>query len=365
MKLLCAVQNFRQGWGGVPEAARLFARVLAPSGASVDVVDLGRLHRCVEDLELLPGLDAIADQFDPSGVRDYDALLIMGPWQNPRRVAELLAVRSTSQPLVYLPRGGLARIEFSRLRDLRKWPYLALIERRIIKAARAVVYSSECEKRHTVRLGRNPPDELVIPDFFAASGATSAMDSGDGELRFGFLAEISPRKGLVPLIEAFALFARTVGGKRRLRLRVGGSVRKGCEAYEARARELALRVPANAQVEFLGPVDHERRTGFYAETDVMLVPSLFESYGLTVLEGLAAGCAVVAGPQIGALEYLPAHDRLAVARSTEPADLADALTSQAHTLGPERREGTTAFAVEAIDALNRLALDRWSELLRR
>lgn len=250
------------------------------------------------------------------------------------------------------------------MRDLKKWPYLFLIERRLIGAAKATVYSSVCEQRHTVHMARNLSEEHIIPDFFAAGASEPAPQGDDTELRFGFLAEISPRKGLVPLVDAFVRFTRSVAGDRRYCLRVGGSVRKGCEGYAAQARELAQRAPANAQIDFLGPIDHASRARFYAETDVMLVPSLFESYGLTVLEGLAAGCAMVAGPQIGALEYLPDNQRLCVARSIEPDDLAEALASQARTFDSSQRLPTGDYAARSIDALNRLALDRWNTLLR-
>jgi len=368
MRLLCLGQHFRQGWGGLPESARLLARELAPLGISVDVFDRGRLHRRIELLDLLPEPDFIADTFDPATLPDYRALLIFGPWQDPRAIWPLLRARRDSQTLVYLPRGGMCRIEFSRPRDLKKWPYLYLIERGIIRSGSAIVYSSECERDHTVRPVRGLASEWIIPDFFSPLPPPEFTPSGGAErpVRFSFMAEISPRKGLVPVLEAFLDFSRSLPSVRAVQLTIGGGVRPGSEAYLAKAKSLAAQAPPHARIEFVGAVPHAERSRFYAETDVFLASSLFESYGLTVLEALAAGCAVVTGPTIGSLEYLPPMDLLDVSTSDQPADLAAALARQnalAMADHASRRARASNHAQSAIAALNCLATERWSQLL--
>lgn len=369
MKILCLAQHFRQGWGGGPESIRLLARSLAPAGFSVDVYDRGDIHPSVEQLDLLPEPDAPAQAFSPDGFARYGAMIICGPWQYPWFVRKVLRLRTRSQPLIYLPRGGLGEIEFARPRDIKKWPYLFLIERPMIGTCDAVVYSSECEQRRTLRVARNRTREVVIPDFFSAPvPVDSPADEADGTVRFGFLAEISPRKGLVPVVDAFVRFASRPGFTHPVHLAIGGSVRVGSETYAAQARELAKAAPAHATIEFLGPVPHGARAGFYAATDVFLAPSLFESYGLTVLEALAAGCAEIAAPELGVLEYLPPHERLTITKAADPADLACAMATQfdlavAGKVG--RRSATSAYANDAIAAINARATGQWLELLRR
>ncbi len=101
-------------------------------------------------------------------------------------------------------------------------------------------------------------------------------------------------------------------------------------------------------------------------TDVFVAPSLFESYGLTVLEALSAGCAEIAAPQVGVLEYLPGHERLTVTRSAEPDDLAAALAAQfdiTRASRTGRRGETSLYARSAIDALNARAMQQWMELM--
>jgi glycosyltransferase involved in cell wall biosynthesis len=367
MRVLCAVQHFRQGWGGAPESVRLMAALLADRDVSIDVFDLGHLRREVEALELLPEPGTPAELFELATVQEYDAIVVVGPWQNPRWLNPLLKARRPAQNLLYLPRGGLGRIEFSRPRDLKKWPYLFLQERRIIDASTAVVFSSKCEQLNTVAPARRRTREVIIPDLFQAAPQLprTAQASAPHEIRFAFMAEISPRKALVPLMRAFRILATDPELTVPVRLVVGGSIRKGSEAYEQEARALAEGLPASAAVDFVGPVAHGARPEFYRDTDVFLVPSLFESYGLTVLEALAAGCATVCGPNLGVLEVLPPHPRLGIAAAVEPEALAVELKRQyrlALQQDEATRAATAAYCQQALSVMNARALDSWLEL---
>ena len=45
------------------------------------------------------------------------------------------------------------------------------------------------------------------------------------------------------------------------------------------------------QISFLGKPDREALIGFYNAADVLLAPSLYEGFGLTILEAMACGTA--------------------------------------------------------------------------
>jgi glycosyltransferase involved in cell wall biosynthesis len=96
-------------------------------------------------------------------------------------------------------------------------------------------------------------------------------------LRFGFLGRLAGEKGLGPLLAACRHLPAT-----GWTLRIAG---EGGEraAFEAQARGLPIR--------FLGHVD---AAAFLAEVDVLVcVPLWDEPFGLTTLEGYAAGCRVI------------------------------------------------------------------------
>ncbi len=168
MRLLFLVQNFRQGWGGAPESARLMANFLAPRGVDCDVFDSGRICSDVGKLTVLPEPRSVFPKFSLKSTRSYDAILLMGPWQNPFHLWRVLAHRGKDQQLYYLPRGGLARIDFELRKSGKKKAYFLAVERRFLDASNGVIFSSLAERTETIPAVRGRRPEYVIPDFVTA-----------------------------------------------------------------------------------------------------------------------------------------------------------------------------------------------------
>jgi len=81
---------------------------------------------------------------------------------------------------------------------------------------------------------------------------------------------------------------------------------------------------AMAGLRFIGPVSHREAIAWMARSDVLLHPSLQESFGMVVAEALAVGLPVVAGRASGAVPWvLGEHGRLVDV--TQAQALADAL----------------------------------------
>ncbi len=96
-----------------------------------------------------------------------------------------------------------------------------------------------------------------------------------------FLGRHEPRKGLQVLLDAFATLQRPAV------LWVAGDG-PGTEVQRRRH-------PASDRVQWLGVLSDEEVASRLAGADVLCAPSLQgESFGMVLLEGMAAGCAVVA-----------------------------------------------------------------------
>lgn len=96
-----------------------------------------------------------------------------------------------------------------------------------------------------------------------------------------FVGEAEPRKGLPTLLEAMALLHRS---GRDIELRVAGST----------ATYAAPQLPADVRVRYLGWIDDAALAKQYADAAVMAYPSLYEGFGLPILEAMAAGAPVIA-----------------------------------------------------------------------
>lgn len=369
MQLLISIIKFEQGWGGAPESVRLLARSLAPLGIRCDVVTNRGFRTDVATFDLLPPPASETRQFPYAALRDYDAFLIAGPWQPFGRMRRLLSGLATSTPVLYLPRGGLAMAEFRRLRDLKKFPYLALLERHLLARSDRIIFSSAIENSETRLIGRRAGKRIVIPDIVepVPGDARAIGRRTSGRMIATFMAEAAPRKGLLRLLEAFDIALRRGEVPGDLQLNIGGNMRPGSEAYFERCRALAAKLPI--EIRFLGGVPHGDRAALYAETDLFLTPSSFESFGLTVIEALSAGCRLLTAPRLGVLEFLPDTDAVTIADDATSAALAAGL-AVAFAKHPRKVSNEGAATIRqmcetAVAAINDHAIGQWQSLLSR
>lgn len=101
------------------------------------------------------------------------------------------------------------------------------------------------------------------------------------------LAHIDPRKNTARVIEAFALFAQ--GFPLAYQLVLVGIPLFAQSFFLKQAQELGV----SEQVSFIGFVPEEDLVALYNLAEVFLYPSLYEGFGLPILEAMACGTPVV------------------------------------------------------------------------
>jgi phosphatidylinositol alpha-mannosyltransferase len=165
-----------------------------------------------------------------------------------------------------------------------------------------------------------------------------------------FLGRHEPRKGLPVLLEAFASLERSrsdrSGGELPAVLWVSG---EGPGVEVQRRRQLAA-----DPVQWLGVLSDEEVASRLAGADVLCAPSLSgESFGMVVLEGMAAGCTVVASDIEGYRKaagghatLVPPGDAAALAAALEGALAVPAPSSEAG-----RKEAVEYARAWSMDAL--------------
>ena len=134
-----------------------------------------------------------------------------------------------------------------------------------------------------------PGDYKVIPngvDITRLHGAVPLTRWQDGTRNILFVGRFEPRKGVLDLLKAYRILRRT-GYDCRLLL-VGG----GPQEREARRYVATRRLQG---VEFLGRVSDDERNQLFRTADVFCSPATGrESFGIVLLEAMAAGAPIVA-----------------------------------------------------------------------
>lgn len=178
-------------------------------------------------------------------------------------------------------------------KSLNRW-FLTLMMPRFLRAADAVIAVSECTKRDAIRFYRIPEEKITViyegvnPRFRPASPETIAAVRaryGLPERFILYVGTIEPRKNLTTLLEAFHHLLATYD----LRLVIVGKKGWLYERFFRRLRELGL----ENRVLFTGYVPDEDLPAIYSAADLFVFPSLYEGFGLPVLEAMACGTPVI------------------------------------------------------------------------
>jgi phosphatidyl-myo-inositol alpha-mannosyltransferase len=123
---------------------------------------------------------------------------------------------------------------------------------------------------------------------FAAGRRRPELD--DGRRNLLHVGRFDPRNGVDRVIRAWVAVRRS-GTDARLVLVGDGPLRPRYEAMVPR--------DLRADAHFVGFVPAEERPSYYASGDVLLCPAVGGTFGIIVLEAMAAGCAVVAADTTG------------------------------------------------------------------
>lgn len=209
-------------------------------------------------------------------------------------VAAAFYCRRFGVPYLMRPHGTLSPFHRARHRG-RKGIYTALLERRNLDGAAGIHYTSSAEQRFAEQLGLRArgfvvPHGVRLPDLERPC-RLAALERRHPELvgrrLITFLGRLTRRKGVEILFDAFLRVADKASD---LQLVIAGPDDEGMAGVlQERARASGL----NGRVAIVGSVAGAAKEGLLRRSSVVVLPSQEESFGLAVVEALAAGTPVV------------------------------------------------------------------------
>ena len=197
---------------------------------------------------------------------------------------------------------------------------------RILSSATGIVCVSESVRRQfdASFLARLPTivvhSGADLEEFHAVDRSTD--DSHDREFRILCVGRLIRWKGQDLLLDAVALVPPHIG---RLHVRIVGSEFGGAGELTADLRHRVASLDPHIRVEFAG--ETQRVVDHYAWADAVVAPSRRpEPFGKVVVEGMAAGCVVIASEHGGPAEVVENGITGLLFKPGSPKDLARAIT---------------------------------------
>jgi glycosyltransferase involved in cell wall biosynthesis len=189
---------------------------------------------------------------------------------------------------------------------------------RVARRARLVLVPSKATRDDVVRLLAVDPGRVrVIPHAAPRAFAQTAdVPAPPGPPYFLFVGNLEPRKNLARALRAFARIAPSLAGTRFV---IAG--RPGWK-YDDVLRELQRR-ELQGRVEVRGYVHEDELASLYRHALAFVYPSLYEGFGLPVIEAMACGAPVLTS-RVSALPEL-AEGAAVLVDPTDEAALADAM----------------------------------------
>lgn len=224
-------------------------------------------------------------------------------------------------------RNGLSEAEEKRIE----------IETQLIKEADMIITPSDNEKRYVEYLykGNSAKIGVISPGvdtalFYPMDKIQSkqVIDADLDHKMILFVGRIDPVKGLDVLLYAMRiLFAKNPELKACLWI-VGGDVSQESDMWSKELQKLEqLRklLGLDTTVKFVGQQHQHDLPKYYTAADLVVMPSHYESFGLTALEAMASGTPVLTTNVTGVSELLDETCQRHITTANNPLLLADAM----------------------------------------
>ncbi len=233
-------------------------------------------------------------------------------------------------------------------------------ERRMVRRADAVITCSEYMRGHVARVfrtsarritaipnGLDPRDlEPQVEDLDALRGRFAAPD----QRLVLLVGRLVYEKGFHLALDALAPVIERLGDVR--------FVVAGTGSAEAELKEQARRLGLGRHGAFLGWVGDDMLHALYRISDLCIVPSIYEPFGIVALEAMASGCLCIVADTGGLREVVPEDGSVGLRFPARDADALAAVLEEILTDDETRNQ-----LIE--DAREHVLRFDWAEVARR
>jgi len=202
---------------------------------------------------------------------------------SPSTIPTLAICKGLNKPVVWSPRGALQRWKStSRVQMKRAWDSIC---NSLCDQNRVRLHATSENELTASALRISRASTVIIPNGVQKPGRTKRPSKEKGEsLQLLYLGRLNRIKGIENLLMAMQKVDESV------KLEICGA---GGNGYSGHLKDLAEKLQITARVQFHGPVSGEEKEKCFVDSDVFVMPSFSESFGLSAAEALSHGVPVI------------------------------------------------------------------------
>ncbi len=236
-------------------------------------------------------------------IPNFDLVYISAIWNYPTAIAAYYC-RKYNKPYVVAPRGIFYPYTFNK-KVWKKWPYYKLIVKKILEEASAIHYTSidEFEKGHSFLGIKNNktfivPNGLDLSEFKNLPLKEILRDKYSilkGKKVILFLSRLDWKKGLDILAKAYGDISKK---RNNIHLLVVGD---GPENFKEKVKEWFRKegIFEGEKITFTGMLTGKERLEALSGSDIFVLPSYSENFGMAIVEAMACGLPVITTNTVG------------------------------------------------------------------
>ena len=231
----------------------------------------------------------------------YDLVVLQGVWNFPFIISAFFA-RLFDVPYVIFPHGSLYKeTVFLKSSLTKKWMYFLTVKK-MLKSARLICFTTKDEEMKVKEFLKIPLNSFVIPNVVKFEDFTHLPERGFWRKKFSIpsdslillhLGRISKKKGIISTLETLSTLLNQ--GYNIHFLIAGGDQEGYLPVIKNKINELNL----EKFVHFTGLLNRYESLQAFVDSDIFVLPSLSENFGISIVEAMYCQLPVIISNQVG------------------------------------------------------------------
>lgn len=234
-------------------------------------------------------------------LKEYDLVVLQGVWNFPFFAVAYLA-KKYNIPYIIVPRGTLYKETWEMKSKLYKDILYNLVIKKMLLNAASIQFTTLDEKNSVLKYLNIDLVNYIIPNSIDLSKYLELPEKNEflnkneflkGKKIILFFGRITQKKGLDILIESLNLLKEQ---RQDFILLIAGPDSQGYWAsIEKQVKDYSL----SSYVKYIGMLEGKDKLRILVDTNIFILPSYSENFGMSVVEAMSAGLPVIISNKVG------------------------------------------------------------------